>query len=481
MRYVPLREAEPGMVLAADLYDSVGRTLIGCHCELTESYLEKLEAYGFDGIYIEDKLSEGITIESVITPQLRQEGQERIRACDIDGCKLIARRMVEEILSCGNVSLDLTDLRSYDDYTYAHSVNVAVYCGVIGMGMGMSEVELGHLVTAALLHDLGKLQIPDEILNKPGRLTQEEYLIMKSHATLSYQIISERWDISAHIKEAVLHHHENVDGSGYPDGLEGAQQTMFTRILHVADVYDALTSRRPYKEPYAPYEATEYLMGGCGIMFDRDVVETLLKYVPLYPKGTMVTLSDGREAIIYENFGVHNLRPVVRLMDGELLDLSNEANYHITLRMKMESGFSTEEAEKERNEMIRPPVRCRIMVVDDMKTNLQMLRGILEPLYDVILMKSGHQALLYLKKHPAPDLVLMDIDMPEMDGIETAKRIMEMTDHTVPILFVTALCDRQTVTLCRNLDAAGYIVRPYKPVFVKTEIKRILMGRSEIE
>ena len=80
-----------------------------------------------------------------------------------------------------------------------------------------------------------------------------------------------------------------------------------------------------------------------------------------------------------------------------------------------------------------------------------------------------------------PDLVLMDIDMPEMDGIETAKHIMEMTDHTVPILFVTALCDRQTVTLCRNLDAAGYIVRPYKPVFVKTEIKRILMGRSEIE
>ena len=481
MRYVPLREAEPGMVLAADLYDYVGRTLIGCHCELTESYLEKLEANGFDGIYIEDKLSEGIAIESVITPQLRKEGQERIRACDIDGCRLIAKRMVEEILSCGNVSLDLTDLRSYDDYTYAHSVNVAVYCGVIGMGMGMSESELGNLVTAALLHDLGKLQIPDEILNKPGRLTQEEYLIMKSHATLSYQIISERWDISAHIKEAVLHHHENVDGSGYPDGLEGAQQTMFTRILHVADVYDALTSKRPYKEPYAPYEATEYLMGGCGIMFDREVVETLLKYVPLYPKGTMVTLSDGREAIIYENFGVHNLRPVVRLMDGELLDLSNDANFHITLRMKTETDFSTEEAEKERNEMIRPPVRYRIMVVDDMKTNLQMLRGILEPLYDVILMKSSHKALLYLKKHPAPDLVLMDIDMPEMDGIEAAKRIMEMTDHTVPILFVTALCDRQTVTLCRNLNAAGYIVRPYKPVFVKTEIKRILMGRSEIE
>ena len=264
MRYVPLREAEPGMVLAADLYDSVGRTLIGCHCELTESYLEKLEAYGFDGIYIEDKLSEGITIESVITPQLRQEGQERIRACDIDGCKLIARRMVEEILSCGNVSLDLTDLRSYDDYTYAHSVNVAVYCGVIGMGM--SEVELGHLVTAALLHDLGKLQIPDEILNKPGRLTQEEYLIMKSHATLSYQIISERWDISAHIKEAVLHHHENVDGSGYPDGLKGEEIPIAAQVVSIVDVYDALTSPRVYKKAYSHEKAMEMILTGeCGV------------------------------------------------------------------------------------------------------------------------------------------------------------------------------------------------------------------------
>ena len=123
----------------------------------------------------------------------------------------------------------------------------------------------------------------------------------------------------------------------------------------------------------------------------------------------------------------------------------------------------------------------RIMLVEDDTTITRVLKRQLErwgyEVFDTVDFEHVMEAFAGWK----PDLVLMDIDMPEMDGIETAKRIMEMTDHTVPILFVTALCDRQTVTLCRNLDAAGYIVRPYKPVFVKTEIKRILMGRSEIE
>ena len=123
----------------------------------------------------------------------------------------------------------------------------------------------------------------------------------------------------------------------------------------------------------------------------------------------------------------------------------------------------------------------RIMLVEDDTTITRVLKRQLERWgYEVFDTVDFDRVMDNFAKWK-PDLVLMDIDMPEMDGIETAKRIMEMTDHTVPILFVTALCDRQTVTLCRNLDAAGYIVRPYKPVFVKTEIKRILMGRSEIE
>lgn len=482
MRYISLRDAKPGMVLAYDLYDSFGRTLVGSSCGLTENYIEKLRGYGFDGIYIEDELSKGIEIEPAISPGLRREGLVCVKEGNVDGCKSVAKRMVEEVLDKGTLCLDLADLRTYDDYTYAHSVNVAVFCCAIGMGMEMNVEDLSNLVTAALLHDMGKLQIPDEILNKPGRLTQEEYQIMKSHARLSYELISERWDLSAQIKTAVLHHHENVDGSGYPNGIDGSEQTLFMKILHVADVYDALISKRPYKNPYSPYDASEYLMGGCGIMFDYDVVDTLLKFVPLYPKGTEVMLSDGRCGIIYENSGMHNLRPIVRLMDGKMLDLIQSENLGLTIVVTSNDTMeSPEKSENERNEMIKPMKRYRILAVDDMKTNLQMLRGILEHIYDVTLVKSGKQALLYLQKNPCPDLVLMDIDMPEMDGIEAARRIQEMTDSKVPILFVTALCDKETVIMCRDMNAAGYIVRPYKPVYIKSEIKRILTGRSEIE
>lgn len=482
MRYVALRDAKPGMRLAYDLYDSFGRTLVGCNCILTATYIEKLHGYGFDGIYIEDEISKDIKVESVISPQLRNEGLVCVREGDIDGCKAVAKRMVKEILERGILSLDMTDLRTYDDYTYAHSVNVATVCCVIGMGMEMNEEDLTNLVTAALLHDLGKLQIPEEILNKPGRLTQEEYQIMKSHAVLSYEYISERLDLSAQIKTAVLFHHENIDGSGYPQGLDGSEQTLFTKILHVADVYDALVSARPYKKPYSPYEASEYLMGGCGIMFDRDVVNVLLKYVPLYPKGTEVTLSDGRCGIIYKNSGIHNLRPVVRLMDGEMVDLMKAENMDLALIVPREEWEASPEAsERERNEMIKPLKRYRILAVDDMKTNLQMLRDILEHIYDVTLVKSGKQALMYMEKNPWPDLVLMDIDMPEMNGIEAAGKIQKMTNKKVPILFVSALCDEKTVMTCREMDAAGYVVRPYKPVYIKSEIKRILTGRSEIE
>lgn len=355
MRYVSLRDAKPGMQLAYSLYDTYGRTLVGGNICLTAGYIKKLIEYGFDGVYITDALSEGIEVESVILPETRNMGMECVRRCDIDGCYDIARKMVAELLTRGSVSLNMMDLRSYDDYTYAHSVNVATICGVIGMGLCLSEKDLTHLVLAALLHDLGKLLIPPEILKKPGRLTQEEYQIMKTHAIKSYELISERWDISAKVKTAVLYHHENVDGSGYPKGLEWEQHTLFTRILHVADVYDALTSNRPYKNSYSPCEASEYLMGGCGTLFDKEIVEQLINYVPLYPKGMQIKLTDGRSGIIYENGGEHNLRPMVRLLSGEMLDLSYKDNLNIVIAPpEWQGSVSKEELELERLSMIKP-------------------------------------------------------------------------------------------------------------------------------
>lgn len=482
MRYIKMNDARPGMCLAYNMYDSDGHTLICSGSVLSELYIKRLNEYGFDGVYINDELSEDIAVEAVISPELRTEGLVNVRNSDVDGCKSVAKKIVEQILDKNALSLDMTDLRCFDGYTYAHSVNVAVIACVIGFGLKMNEESLEQLVMAGLLHDLGKLVIPTEILNKPARLTNEEYEIMKNHSRISYEIIKERWDISAQVKAAVLYHHENVDGSGYPDGIEGGDMTIFTKILHVADVYDALVSKRPYKNPYSPYEACEYLMGAGGIMFEPKVVEALLLYVPFYPKGTQVKLSDGREGIIMENAGKRNLRPLLRLLDGTVIDLMEQEHYNLTILCSTnEEVMDPSVEEVSRRKMLTPFKKYRIMIIDDMLINLHSFKGFLQNAYDLTLQTTVGQALLHLKRQTEPDLIILDMDMPEMNGIDAAARIREIVGEGVPLLFVIENNDKSVISRCRKAGAAGYIVRPYKPAFVKSEIKRILTGRKVTE
>ena len=478
MRYVLMKDVKPGMVLAQRLVEASGRILAGENSALTEYAVERIKREGYDGIYIQDELSSDIVIEGAISSTLRAASMGCIQKQDFDGCMRMADEIVSQLQRKSRTTLDFSDFRTTQDYIFAHSVGVAVLSCVVGMGFGLSEGELRNLTFAGMIHDIGKMEIPPIVRNKAGRLTRDEYQIMKSHAILSYELIKDRSDISAHVKKAVRAHHENVDGSGYPDGTLGEEQSLFTKILHVADVYDALISRSPYKKPYSPQEASEYLMGGCGVLFDKEVVEMLLKNVPIYPKGTEVMFSDGRSGIIYENSGVNNLRPIVKLYDGTMLDLSEPENFNMTITVDKEMAIS-EEYEKERKVMMsEAPARHRILVVDDMKSNLQMIQEILGDDYDLILAKNGAQALAYMDKKTEPDLILMDIDMPGMDGIETSMRIREKTTKRIPLIFVTSLCDRETVMKCRLLSPESYIVRPYKPVYVKTEIKRILENWS---
>ena len=303
MRYVMINEATPGMKLAKNIYDLASRVLISEHQELTEEYIEKLRYRGYSGFYIEDEYSEGIEIDDAISMELRNRGVDALCRNDIDETLDVAKDIVGEILGKDAISLDMIDLRTFDDYTYRHSVNVAVLAVIIGMSMEMDEVKLQQLCVAAIFHDLGKMRIDTTILNKPARLTKEEFKVIKNHPQLSVDMLKERWNVSSASRVGILFHHENEDGSGYPNGLEGEEIHIFAKIIHVADVYDALTSKRPYKDPYTPSEAIEYLMGGCNILFNTEIVQSFLKSVPVYPKGSKVVLSDGREGIIFENNG----------------------------------------------------------------------------------------------------------------------------------------------------------------------------------
>lgn len=485
MRYIPIEGVKPGMVLGYEIFDDSGHVLIPKGVMLTEQYLDRLKSLHFDGIYINDFITNDIVVEPLISPALRAECMIYVSTGDVDGCKEAASSIVEEILAKDVISFDLMDLRTFDNYTYAHSVNVAVLACVVGIGMNFSEEELKDLVIAGLLHDIGKLQIPQEIMNKPTRLTREEYEVIKTHPMLSYRFIAPRIDISSEVKTAVLSHHENEDGTGYPNGTEGNSHNIFTKILHVVDNYDALVSKRPYKEPYYPFDAAEYLMGGCGFLFDQKVVETFLHYVPFYAKGTQVELSDGRVGIIADNTGDHNLRPVVKLLNGTMVDLYEAQNMNLTIGIaKDEREARMLRSEQERDKMLgRPESRYvkkpRVMVVDDMITNLQAIRTILEDECEITLLKGGQQAIRYIKSLEGdyPDLILMDINMPEINGIDAAERIMKITRSEIPIAFVSAVCDRETVLKCKTLDTAGFIARPYKPGYVRSEVKRILSGR----
>lgn len=480
MRYISIDHVEENEILASDVYDIDGRVMVAKGMALSPMIISRLKDRGFQGVYIGDPVSCDIEIPQNISPELREMAKECIKSLNIEQSVDVSKSIIREIMDKQITSFEMTDIRAFDDYTYAHSVNVAVLSCVIGIAMKLEEKELYHLVNAAILHDFGKMRIPEEVINKTGRLTGEEYELIKTHVEESYRIIEHSKVLDPAIKLAVLSHHENEDGSGYPNGVTGDKISMLSKILHVADVYDALVSTRPYKKGYAPWEAIEYLMGGCGICFDKRVVDVFVKLVPLYPIGATVRLSTMDECVVIANKGPNNLRPVVRrVSDYETIDLARRENISIAIYSQDETYLQKSEAE--RQEMIEDANQRRIVIVDDMKTNLQMLREILSPEYKVIPFKSGRQTLHYLSEHSLPDLLLLDIDMPEMSGTDLARRVREQYGDDVPILFVSALTDKKTVILCRELKASGYVARPYQPIYILSEIKRILDGRAVYE
>lgn len=483
MRYISIEQAKSGMRLARSIVDPNNHVLLSVDCELTWEHIHKLEDRGYAGFYIEDALSKDIMIEESISAETKSLALRALRSQNIDASLRVAQEIAEQLRNSKTISLDLLDLRSFDDYTYKHSVNVCVLATVVGIGLKLPEKELVQLSAAALLHDIGKLQIDPEILNKPSRLTAEEYRQVQRHPELSFALLSEKPQISAMIKQGVLYHHENEDGSGYPEGLDHDRIPLFSKIIHCVDVYDALTSRRPYKKPYAIADAIEYLMGGSSILFDDNIVAVFLKSVPVYPRGTSVMMSDGREALVVANTS-NPMRPKIRFLDGTTVDLNEDTekrNLTIAPTTEIELDFSDNRLQCSSTENTESDASIQdktILVVDDVVSTLKNVSAILGKQYHLELVKSGEQALQYLRKNPMPDLVIMDIDMPTMNGIETVRRIRRYISKTLPIIFLTAITERQIVLQCRALDVADYIVKPCNPVYMQERVK-VALGEKD--
>lgn len=221
----------------------------------------------------------------------------------------------------------LHNMRQYDDLTFAHCMNVALISNILAGWLNMSEEDTKTATLCGLLHDIGKLAIPDRIIKKPSKLTDEEYQIVKTHTIEGYNILKDR-DISVHIKNSALMHHEKCDGSGYPFGLAGNKIDPFAKIVAIADVYDAMTAARVYRGPLCPFQVIDIFEKEGLQKYEASYILTFLENVVMTYMNNRVRLSDGTEGdIVYINHA-HLSRPMIKSGD-KFIDLSEKTDLSI--------------------------------------------------------------------------------------------------------------------------------------------------------
>jgi HD-GYP domain-containing protein (c-di-GMP phosphodiesterase class II) len=315
---------------------------------LTERTIRRLRELQYSGLYIDDEISKGIEINETISGELRTNVTRAVFrlltnvelnssshfADDMNRLYGYLDTLLDEILSTRNAVVNIIDIKEFDLYTYQHSVNVCVLSCIVGMAQNMPRADVRALGIAALLHDIGKVFVDKKIINKPDKLTVEEFEAIKKHPTLGGDYLRKTQAFSSAVLVGVLEHHERYNGQGYPLGLQGDKINTFAQIISVADVYDALTSVRPYHDPVLPSDAYEYIMGNGGQQFSWDAVNTFVKKVAPFPLGMQVLLSDGRKGIVYKNHDDFLTRPLIKLFPEpgdtreQFLDLMEDHETH---------------------------------------------------------------------------------------------------------------------------------------------------------
>lgn len=347
MRAISIENLESGNILAKTILANDGRPLLRRGAELTVKAIATLARMGYQYIYIADELTEDVEAHDLLDDEVRMRATNTVREAfeaavssgdkfsrstgiNYDAISDVAGNLVDSILANDDLSIQIVDLKSYDSYTFQHSVNVAMLGVVLGKSLRLNFGELKDLATGLLLHDLGNVTIPEAILKKPTKLTDAEYKYIYEHPRSGFELLRQCDRISAPAKIIALQHHERMNGTGYPKGLKGPDIHINSQIGAIVDAYDALTSDRNYRKRYLPHEAIEYLMGAGESHFSFQLVQNFVGLVAAYPPGTMVSLSTGEVAVVIKVDMTMSTRPLLRLCfdangkkfpPGEELDL----------------------------------------------------------------------------------------------------------------------------------------------------------------
>ncbi len=269
-------------------------------------------------------------------------------ALKLDGAVSLVNEINQSIIRNPSALICLSRLKTADNYTYLHSVSVCVLMIALGRQLGMKDDMLKQAGIAGLLHDIGKVFIPDEVLNKPGKLTDEEFNIVKMHPVKGWEFLKDSGEVSDLILDVCRHHHERVDGMGYPDKLSGEALTLFARMGAVCDVYDAITSNRSYKKGWEPVESIRKMAEWNNGHFDEVVFHAFVKTVGIYPTGTLLKLKSGRLGVVTDQSKKSLVKPIVKVFFStrsnmhilqEIVDLSKSTDSIASMENPLQWGF----------------------------------------------------------------------------------------------------------------------------------------------
>ena len=371
MKEYQTKDLLPGMVTAIPVRTKRGQLIINPNVELTRTLISRLEFYGIASVQITENKQVATPMETPKDPAYfpakspvsapspvsdasysqklksspefqRFQVDFTLRSQDLKNCfdaylsdggtvnkeELLSKTI--SLVSPKQTTLDVFDMlhnmRQVNDSTYAHSLNVAIISRIIGKWLHFSNEELDTLTLAGLLHDIGKTKIPDEVLNKDGKLTDEEFQMIRNHPKYGYDILKSQ-PLNSHIKKAALMHHERCDGSGYPMGLTMEEIDDYALIIAIADVYDAMTAARSYRAPLCPFEViAEFEKDGLQ-KYKPKYILTFLENIANAYQNNPVMLSDGTSARIVLLNHRRLSKPLVQLDDGACIDLEKSPLY----------------------------------------------------------------------------------------------------------------------------------------------------------
>lgn len=312
---IPSAKLKKGTIIS----DSVRHSLRYQGLALVPTYENKMSSYNI--------LDQSISKKTFSSIQKTWDKLRQNEKIDKELLSDSTNELVEDVMKkFGDINyIPLVKLNSFDQYTYAHTLNVGLITLLMAVEMGFGKKDLYELTYAGLLHDIGKSRIDEKILNAPRKLTDEEYNIVKQHVVLG-KLICQEQKIEGDILRGVYEHHERYDGHGYIAGKKGTEISFYGRLISVADVYDALTSKRAYKDMWNYYKVVSYILQNAGKIFDPEISSSFIKVFGVYPPGTMVKLNDSRTATVVAVRKGNELQPVVQVED-KIIDLSKEKFY----------------------------------------------------------------------------------------------------------------------------------------------------------